>query len=208
VKQNYAPASEPDTDMTQGRPQGQDKPVVEATKEVAQSAKDHVSEVGGEVAQQTRNIAGQVRERLTGEARSQNDKLASGLRQLADDLGQMGNGNGSTAATVVQQLSDGSRRAASYLEEYGPDGLLREAQDFARRRPGAFLLGAAVAGFVAGRLGKGLLASPSTSSASSGASRMTGVGVTPTGATTPTATGVAPAPIVTPTDNGVAEVRR
>jgi hypothetical protein len=45
---------------------------------------------------------------------------------------------------------------ADYLDRHGPEGVLREVQDFARRRPGAFLATALAAGFVVGRLGKGV----------------------------------------------------
>jgi hypothetical protein len=45
---------------------------------------------------------------------------------------------------------------ADYLDRNGPEGVLREVQDFARRRPGAFLATALAAGFVVGRLGKGV----------------------------------------------------
>jgi hypothetical protein len=46
--------------------------------------------------------------------------------------------------------------AASWLEHRQPADLLDEVRNFARRRPGTFLLGAAVAGIAAGRLTRGL----------------------------------------------------
>lgn len=51
-------------------------------------------------------------------------------------------------------MADGGRQLADYLDHHGPDGVLREVQDFARRRLGAFLATALAAGFVVGRLGK------------------------------------------------------
>jgi hypothetical protein len=60
------------------------------------------------------------------------------------------------AATVVARVADGGRQLADYLDRHGPEGVLREVQDFARRRPGAFLGVALAAGFVVGRLGKGV----------------------------------------------------
>jgi len=50
---------------------------------------------------------------------------------------------------------------ADYLAERGPEGVLNEVQDFARRRPGAFLAAALATGFVVGRLGKGVVAAGS-----------------------------------------------
>ena len=46
--------------------------------------------------------------------------------------------------------------AASWLEQREPADLLDEVRNFARRRPGTFLIGAAVAGLAAGRLTRGL----------------------------------------------------
>jgi len=65
-----------------------------------------------------------------------------------------GDRSGSPAATVVARVADGGRQLADYLDRNGPEGVLREVQDFARRRPGAFLATALAAGFVVGRLGK------------------------------------------------------
>lgn len=163
MKQDYVSATH---DAGQPGDSGpRNTPVTEVTKQTAETIKQHGSQLGNEAVQQGRNVAGEVRQRLTGEARSQNERLAGGLRQLADDLHRMGQTNQtnqtgtgeSIAASVVRQLSDGSRQAADYLEQHGPDGVLREVREFARRKPGTFLLGATVAGFVAGRLGKGLL---------------------------------------------------
>jgi hypothetical protein len=53
-------------------------------------------------------------------------------------------------------LAARSRSFASYLDQHGPEHVLQELQDFARRRPGTFLVAAVAAGFVVGRLGKGL----------------------------------------------------
>jgi hypothetical protein len=53
--------------------------------------------------------------------------------------------------------ADGGRRAAGYLDERGLDGAIEELQRFARRRPGVFLAGAALAGFAAGRIAKAVV---------------------------------------------------
>jgi hypothetical protein len=72
---------------------------------------------------------------------------------------------------VVSRVADGGRQLAGYLETKGPEGVLREVEDFARRRPGAFLATALAAGFVVARLGKGVAkAGDLSSSGSSGSS--------------------------------------
>ncbi len=100
------------------------------------------------------------------QARSQTRRLAESVRRLADELQEMAH-NGkpdSAAAAAVAQLAQGGHRAASHMDRRGPDGLVSDVQDFARRRPGLFLAGAAVAGFALGRVGKGVGAAGTTGS--------------------------------------------
>jgi hypothetical protein len=129
-----------------------------AASDTASAAKQQTREVAGEVKAQARGLASDAKNRMGAEVKGQNDRLADGLRHFADELDDMlGGRDDSPARSVVSQVSQGGRRVADYLSEHGPDGVLREVQDFARRRPGTFLAVAAAAGFVAGRLGKGVL---------------------------------------------------
>ncbi len=60
------------------------------------------------------------------------------------------------ATEVAQQAAERIHGAASWLEQREPADLLQAVRDFARRRPGVFLAGAAVAGLAAGRLTRGM----------------------------------------------------
>jgi hypothetical protein len=136
--------------------------VGEAAKDVASSAAQHGREVVGATADQVRAVAADLRDRVSERARTQNGRLAEGLRHISDQFGEMATDKpNSPAQTVVQRLSETGRQAADYLERQGPDGMLREVQEFARRRPGAFLLGAVLAGFAVGRLGKSVMGTSS-----------------------------------------------
>jgi hypothetical protein len=127
----------------------------QAAVDVKDTAKEQAQRVGSEAKTQARNVASDVRDKLGEQARSQNDKLVGSIRQTADHLDEMrGDRPDSPAATVVSRVADGGRQLADYLDRNGPEGVLREVQDFARRRPGAFLATALAAGFVVGRLGK------------------------------------------------------
>jgi len=129
----------------------------QAAAEVKDTAKEQAQRVGAEAKTQVRNVAGDVRNRVSEQARTQNDKLVGSIREMADHLDQMrGERQDSPAATVVSRVAEGGRQMADYLDRNGPEGVLREVQDFARRRPGAFLATALAAGFVVGRLGKGV----------------------------------------------------
>jgi hypothetical protein len=128
-----------------------------AASDVKETAKDQTQRVAGEAQAQARNVASQVRDRVGEQARTQNEKLVETMRRVADDLDEMrGERPDSPATTVVSRVAEGSRQLADHFARQGPEGVLREVQDFARRRPGAFLATALAAGFVVGRLGKGV----------------------------------------------------
>ena len=130
------------------------------SKHVAGTAKQETQIVAGTAAEQARNVMGdavrQVSDQLNDQATTQRDRLSQTLRSLGDDLEQMaspGPGPGSGIATdLAREVSDRARALGSHLEGREPGQLLDEARDFARRRPGTFLLGALAAGVVAGRL--------------------------------------------------------
>jgi len=130
----------------------------QAASNVADTAKNQARRVTAEASTQARNVASEVRGRATDQARTQNDRLVGGIRRLADELDDMRAERTDTpASAAVARVADGGRQVADYLAQHGPDGVLREVQEFARRRPGAFLATALTAGFVVGRLGKGVL---------------------------------------------------
>ncbi|MEU8661992.1 hypothetical protein [Actinoplanes philippinensis] len=127
----------------------------DAASDVAGTAKEQAQRVGAEARTQARNVASEVRDKLGEQARTQNSRLVGSIRQTADHLDEMrGERADSPAAAVVSRVAEGGRQFADYLDRNGPDGVLREVEDFARRRPGAFLATALAAGFVVGRLGK------------------------------------------------------
>ncbi|MFJ9553842.1 hypothetical protein ACIRPH_08495 [Nocardiopsis sp. NPDC101807] len=125
-----------------------------AAGEVASTAKEQARSLAGEARSETGHVVGDVQDRLREEADSQTRKASGNLRQWSQELGSMAEhgDDGSPVGDVVRQVAEGGRGAADFLDERGVDGLLDEARDFARRRPVAFLVGAAVAGFALGRV--------------------------------------------------------
>lgn len=124
--------------------------------DVAGTAAEQARAVAGEARQQAGNAARDLRQRVLDEGQGQAQRLAGTVRQWADDFAGMAqNAPGeSPARTLVTQAADGGHRAADYLDKNGVDGLLGDLQKFARRRPGAFLGGAVLAGLAVGRLAK------------------------------------------------------
>lgn len=132
--------------------------------EVGGTAKEQAANVVGEATAQARDLVGELRTQLTGQAETQTQRLAENVRRLSQELRELGE-NGkpdSTMADVARQLADGGHQVASHMDKRGPDGLVSDLQNFARRRPGVFLAGAALAGFVVARAGKSVSAAASS----------------------------------------------
>jgi hypothetical protein len=126
--------------------------------QVTQTAADQAKQVAAETGRQARDLLGEAQGHATSQASAQQQRAAQQLHSVADELGQMAsNSDQSGVATeFAHQAANRVHGAASWLEQREPADLLDEVRSFARRRPGAFLIGAAVAGLAAGRLTRGL----------------------------------------------------
>lgn len=132
----------------------------QAAGEVTDTVKEQGRQVAGEVKGQVRSVASDVRQSVTGQVRTGHGKLAESVRKFADEFGNLSGAESTSPVVgqVVSRVSETGRRAADYLDDRGPEGLLDDVQNFARRKPGTFLLAAAAAGFVIGRLGRSTVA--------------------------------------------------
>lgn len=122
--------------------------------QVAGTARDEGQKVVSEAVGQARNLVGEARGQLSEQAGSQQQKAASSVRSLSDELQTMASSSDQSgmASELVKQAASQVEQVAGWLENRDPQGLLEDVRNFARRRPGAFLLGAATAGLAAGRL--------------------------------------------------------
>jgi hypothetical protein len=146
----------------------------QATGQVAGTAKDEAANVISEAKQQTRDLLDQSREELRSQASTQQDRLAGGLRSLADELHSMATSSQQQglASDLARQAADHASTAAGWLQNREPGDVLQEVRMFAQRRPGAFLGLALTAGVLVGRVGRGLKDdSSSNGSAPSSSSR-------------------------------------
>ncbi|WBB92231.1 hypothetical protein [Verrucosispora sp. WMMC514] len=128
---------------------------------VAETAREQGREVGREAARQARDLYGEARTQLAGQAGEQQRRAAGGLRSLADEMRSMADNGGQAGpvSELARQASDRVHGVAGWLEQREPGDLLTEVRDYARRNPGTFLVGAALLGAVAGRLTRNLSAS-------------------------------------------------
>jgi hypothetical protein len=128
----------------------------EAGKHVGGVAKHEARQVATEARQQARNLLDDAKTQVEDQSRTQRDRLVSNLRTFTDDLEQMAaQSESGTANRLVQQVASAARSFTDQLDQREPAEMLDEVRRFARRRPGAFLLGAFAAGVVAGRVARG-----------------------------------------------------
>lgn len=132
----------------------------QAGTDVAQTAAEKAKDVAGETTKQARDLAAEARDQLKQQASSQHRSLVGNLRSLGDELGAMSQHTqqSGVATEVVSQARDRVHGVADWLDRREPGDLVDELRSLARRRPGAFLLGAALTGVLAGRLTRGVVA--------------------------------------------------
>jgi len=131
------------------------------TTKAAQGAGDVVDKAGeqmqvvrDEAQDHVRQLMATTRDELRTQADERARSVASGLRDVARQLSTMSDsvqGDGSLGG-IARQASDRAGELAARLESGGVDAVRRDVSAMARRRPGTFLAGSLVAGFLAGRL--------------------------------------------------------
>jgi hypothetical protein len=165
---------------------------------VAETAKTEATHVAAEAKANARDLLHQAQSDLTEQAGVQQQKVAEGLRSVSTELHSMAAASEQpgVATDLVRQAAERSSAVAAWLDGRDPGSLLSEVKSFARQKPGTFLLLAAGAGILAGRLGRSLSAGAPESGAATAASRA------PAGA--PPTAGMPAAPISRVPDTGTA----
>ncbi len=138
---------------------------------VGQKATERGGQVAGvaadqakQVAAEARRQAGELMDQGLGEVRQQaragQAKAVEQLHVIADHLQAMADKTDEpgVAPDVVHEVAQRTKKVASWLENREPGDVVGEVRAFARKRPGAFLLGAAAAGLLVGRLTRGAVA--------------------------------------------------
>lgn len=136
---------------------------VAETSHVAETAKDEAKAVAREVKYQAKDLYSQTQREVRDQAHVQQQRLAVGLSAASRELDSMtANVESPGLATdVIRQVSGRLSDAAAWLADRDPGSVLAEVKSFARRRPGTFIIGAAVLGVLAGRLTRALASNAS-----------------------------------------------
>ena len=142
----------------------------QAGSQVASTATDQAKEVVQETQRQAKDLLDQGRAQLKDQTISQQQKAAQSLSSFAGQLRGLADGSSQgapgPARDLLQQASGMVENFAHKLQNREPAELLDEVRNFARRRPGTFLFGAAAAGVLAGRLTSGVKAAHTDDSSS------------------------------------------
>ena len=142
-----------------------------SAQNVAQTAKGEAANVAHEAKANAQDLLSQAKSGLTSQAGTQQQKAAEGIRNISTQLHSMASApdQQGMAGDLVRQAAERTSSMATWLENREPGDLLSEVQRFARNKPGTFLLLAAGAGVLAGRLTRGLTAGPPEASTSTAA---------------------------------------
>jgi hypothetical protein len=180
--------------------------------EVAAQASSQAKEVIGHAQQEVRSLAEESKAHAYEVASSATDELENQLGERLDAATAFAR----TTASELQALCEGRpedagrsadvlRRAGTRLEdladradELGVRGVAGEVSDFARRRPVAFLAGAAVAGVLVGRMARAQHDGNGGGGDETANQQPTGIGRSPAVVGGPGAMPIAPPPAIAP----------
>ena len=134
-------------------------------EQVVGVAREEVAKVASTVGEQGRSLLSQGTSQVGEQVGVQKQRLAEGLMSLSAELDTMASSSqGSSAVSgLVGQAAQRTGDLASWLQDNEPGAVVEQVKAFARRRPGAFVLGAVGVGLLAGRLARGLTAGSSDS---------------------------------------------
>lgn len=133
----------------------------DSAREVKGTVRVQAAQVREELAAQGRTVVEEALTKVQGQSQAQARRAGEGLSRLASEAQALAEGRPEEAETLRDYLTQGADRLmeaadrfyglADEIDERGIEGVVSDLQRFARRRPGVFLLGAAVAGFGVGR---------------------------------------------------------
>ncbi|HET6394898.1 MAG TPA: hypothetical protein VFG13_18880 [Blastococcus sp.] len=159
-------------DVAVGEAKNVGQTAAQAGGQVASVATDQAKQVAQETQRQAKDLLDQGRTQVKDQVVTQQQKAGQSLSSLAQELRGLADGTSSgapgPARDLLQQASSSVENFASMLQNREPAQLLDDVRSFARRKPGLFLLGAAAAGVLAGRLTSGVKAAHSDTSSTNG----------------------------------------
>lgn len=137
--------------------------VVQHARQEGQAVTQHAVQEGKEIAAEAKteatHVLNDVKSQLQDQADQQAKRAAESLRKTADEVQALAHGKPEQAGPLTKYAEQAATKIdelARHVESRGYEGVVHDVQQFARRRPAAFLLGTAAGGFLAGRVFAGL----------------------------------------------------
>lgn len=121
--------------------------VVEQARGFAGEAVEQARGMAGQLAHDVRQVAESLIEEQKGRAVEKVAGVAEALRKTAEDLGEQNE----MVGRYAEQAAETVERFAESVRDRNLGDLVAEVDDFARRQPTMFLVGAVALGFVVGR---------------------------------------------------------
>jgi hypothetical protein len=157
-------------DLAVGEAKNVGQTAAQAGSQVASTATEQAKEVAAETQRQAKDLLDQGRIQVKDQVVTQQQKAGQSLSSLAQEIRALADGTSQgapgPARDLLQQASGTVENFATMLQNKEPGELLDDIRSFARRKPGLFLLGAAAAGVLAGRLTSGVKAAHSDAGSS------------------------------------------
>ena len=149
---------------SQDQDQGTAATAADEGKHLGGVAAGEAQSVAGDVKDQVQRLLDETRQQVNEQGTVQRDRLVELLRGLSHDLREMADhaDGSSLAGQLVRQGADRADDVTGSLDGREPTDLVDEVRAFARRRPGAFLAGALLAGLAVGRFARGAKDAQST----------------------------------------------
>lgn len=137
-----------------------------ATTEVAGAVHESAHDLKGTLGEEARGVAVEATERARGLVAQANDQarqqlseqvdhLGAAFTRMRDELDALADGRpeeAGSASEYTRNLASELGRIGEAIASRGIEGLMGDLEGLARRRPGAFLGGAALAGFLTARM--------------------------------------------------------
>jgi len=126
-----------------------------AASSVVDTAKEESRALAHETKDQARVLLDDVRSTTKHEVDSQVARVGDGLHRLGSEFESMASASSEPdrlPAEFARRVGSGLDSVAQKIEREGLDGIVDDAKRYARQNPMVFLMGAAAAGFVIGRV--------------------------------------------------------
>lgn len=123
--------------------------------QLAGNVREQAQQVRSELATQTRGLLDESRLKVQSQVDTEARRLAANLAQVGEQAVALATGQPEQSGPLADYLEQAATwldTRADALETRGVEGVVADVADFAGRRPGVFLLGAAALGFGVGRL--------------------------------------------------------